>query len=234
MCLEMDIVVIKLQLGDAETAKTMLESANEQLKSVKPSESVIFSKYYKATAEYRKVKQTCRIYLCLYTVNIFYKEYSLLCTCACQLKVVGPANEFYSAALMYLSYTSVEELSAEAKYTLATDMALASITGDDIYNFGDVLATPILTSLKDTPNEWLLHVVETMNAGNVEQFGRLVEAHRAQYFAQPALAAKHDSVVRQKIVLLCLVNVAFERPSHERLIAFSDIAARASIPLDQV
>lgn len=55
MCLDMDIVTIKIKLGDTETAKTMLEAAKEQLSSVKPSESVIFSNYYKAAAEYRKV-----------------------------------------------------------------------------------------------------------------------------------------------------------------------------------
>lgn len=167
---------------------------------------------------------------CIMTMFSFFCIYVV----QCNLQVVGPANEFYSSALMFLSYTSVEELTAEDRYTLATDMALASITGDDIYNFGDVLATPILASLKDTPNEWMLHVVETMNAGNVEQLNHVINAHKAQYFAQPALAAKHDSVVKQKIVLLCLVNVAFERPSHERLIAFSDIATRAGIPVDQV
>eukprot|EP01032_Pedospumella_encystans_P031310 gene31310-35342_t len=113
MCLDMDVVTIKLRLGDVEAAKGLLESAKEQLSGIKPSESVIFSKYYKAQTEYRKV--------------------------------VGPANEFYSAALMFLSYTNVEDLSAEERYTLATDMALASVTGDDIYNFGEVLATPILS-----------------------------------------------------------------------------------------
>jgi 26S proteasome regulatory subunit N9 len=147
---------------------------------------------------------------------------------------VGPANEFYSAALMFLSYTSVEALRPEERYTLATDMALASVTGDDIYNFGEVLATPILSALKGTANEWLLSLVEAMNSGNVEQFNHAVEAHRAQYFAQPALASKHDSVVKQKIVLLCLVNIAFERHSHDRVINFSDIAQRAHIPFEQV
>ena len=202
MCMDMDVVTIKLRLGDVEAAKGLLESAKEQLSGIKPSESVIFSKYYKAQTEYRKV--------------------------------VGPANEFYSAALMFLSYTNVEDLSAEERYTLATDMALASVTGDDIYNFGEVLATPILSVLKNSPNEWMLVLVEAMNSGNVDQFNQVVEAHRAQYFAQPALASKHESVVSQKIVLLSLVNIAFEKPSHERVIPFADIAERSRIPLQQV
>jgi hypothetical protein len=38
---------------------------------------------------------------------------------------------------MFLAYTPVEDLSPEQRYTLATDMALASITGEDIFNFGE-------------------------------------------------------------------------------------------------
>ena len=49
---------------------------------------------------------------------------------------VGPAHEFYKSALMFLAYTPLEDLSPSEVYILATDMALASVTGDDIYNFG--------------------------------------------------------------------------------------------------
>ena len=45
-------------------------------------------------------------------------------------QVVGPPQEFYKAALMYLAYTPIEDLSKESRYQLATDMALASITGE--------------------------------------------------------------------------------------------------------
>ena len=138
-----------------------------------------------------------------------------------------------TAQLMYLSYTSMDSLSATEKYTLATDMVLSSVTGDDIYNFGEVMASPILSCLKNTPNEWLL-LVEAMNSGNVEQFNHVVDTYKDSYFSQPALASKHDTVVKQKVVLLCLVNIVFQRPSHDRLISFGDIAQRAHIPLDQV
>lgn len=112
-------------------------------------------------------------------------------------------------------------------------MALSSVTGDDIYNFGEVLATPILSCLKGTCNEWLLHLVESMNGGDVVHFNSMIEAHKSQYFAQPALANRHD-VVKQKIALLSILNVAFERPSHDRQIPFSVIASRACIAIDQV
>jgi hypothetical protein len=35
-------------------------------------------------------------------------------------------------------------------------------------------------------------------------------------------------------VLLCLLNIAFERPSHDRTISFAVIAAKTRIPIEQV
>jgi len=146
---------------------------------------------------------------------------------------VGPPQEFYKAALMYLAYTPVEELPAEEKYILATDMALASATGEDIFNFGEVIATPILQALQGTPNQWLHDLVLALNKGSIDEFNSIVDANREQYFAQPSLAGRNEEV-KKKIVLLALLNIAFERSSHDRIISFADIATRTRIPLDQV
>ena len=55
MCLEMDVVLVSLKLGHIERAKELLEGAKSTLATLSSSETVIFSKFYKATAEYRKV-----------------------------------------------------------------------------------------------------------------------------------------------------------------------------------
>ena len=67
---------------------------------------------------------------------------------------------------MFLAYTPVEELPMDLRYVLATDMALASITGEDIFNFGEVIATPILSALQGSPNEWLYNLVLALNKGS--------------------------------------------------------------------
>ena len=146
---------------------------------------------------------------------------------------VGPPQEFYKSALLFLAYTPVEELPNEDKYVLATDMALASITGESIFNFGEVIATPILTALRGSPNQWMHDLVLAMNRGSIDEFNAIVDANREQYFAQPSLSLRHEEV-KKKIVLLALMNIAFERPSNDRQILFSDIAARSRIDIGQV
>lgn len=104
--------------------------------------------------------------------------------------MTGPPQEFYKAALMFLAYTPIEDLSQERKYILATDMALASITGEDIFNFGEVISTPILSVLKDTPNQWIHDLVFALNQGDIDAFNSIVDVHREKYMAQPALASR--------------------------------------------
>jgi len=134
---------------------------------------------------------------------------------------------------MFLAYTPIEELRIEDKFVLATDMVLAAITGENIFNFGEVIASPILGALKGSPNQWMHDLVLAMNRGSIDDFNAIINANRDQYFAQPSLAGRHENI-KKKIVLLALMNIAFERPSHDRQILFSDISARTRIPLDQV
>ena len=201
LCIEMDSVISYLKISDINKAKDLLEKAKLQLSSIVSSESVVFSKYYMASAEYRKV--------------------------------VGPPQEFYNAALMYLAYTPIEQLSEETRYILATDMALASITGEEIFNFGEVLGTPILNSLTGTPNQWLWGLVLSLHQGDIDQYNLTVDNNRDKYFSQPALSTRHESI-KQKVVLISLMNLAFERSSNDRQISFFHISQRAKIPIDQV
>jgi len=134
---------------------------------------------------------------------------------------------------MFLAYTSVDDLRPTEKIALATDMALAAITGDDIYNFGEVLATPILKALKNTPSEWLLLLVEAMNNGHVDHFNSVLASYHSLYTTQPVLQHKHDKVI-EKMRLLAVLQLAFERPSHSRVIAFEDISNRIKVSTSEV
>ena len=55
LCLDMDIVIVKLKMGNVKDAKEALETAKVTIQSMKSSEPIVFSRYYMATAEYRKV-----------------------------------------------------------------------------------------------------------------------------------------------------------------------------------
>lgn len=56
LCLDMDVVVIKLRLGTIDEAKQMLEDAKAVLPTISSTETAVLSRFYRATMEYRKVR----------------------------------------------------------------------------------------------------------------------------------------------------------------------------------
>jgi 26S proteasome regulatory subunit N9 len=88
-------------------------------------------------------------------------------------KQAGPPEQYYKHALMLLAYTPLESMGADRAVQLATDMSLAALAGDGVYNFGEVLATPIVAALEGTPNAWLGEMLRIFNRGDVEAFAQL-------------------------------------------------------------
>eukprot|EP00592_Proboscia_alata_P004113 CAMPEP_0194366798 /NCGR_PEP_ID=MMETSP0174-20130528/14879_1 /TAXON_ID=216777 /ORGANISM="Proboscia alata, Strain PI-D3" /LENGTH=427 /DNA_ID=CAMNT_0039142225 /DNA_START=86 /DNA_END=1369 /DNA_ORIENTATION=- len=148
-------------------------------------------------------------------------------------KRVGPPEAFYQEALMFLNYTPVDSMTVEERYTLATDLSLAALTGEGVFNFGEVVTAPILNCLKGTPNEWLMELMHCFTYGEVDTFLSVTEKSATAIRAQPALVSRAEAV-REKITLLAFVNMVFERPSAERTLSFEDIATRTKVSKDRV
>jgi 26S proteasome regulatory subunit N9 len=201
LCLEMDAMVCKLKLGNLEEVKLALENTLVKLNAGSFKEPMVFSKYYKASADYRKL--------------------------------VGTPQDFYQSALMYLTYTSMDELTDKEKYELATDLALAAICGNSVFNLGEVIATPVLKYLGGTPNSWLRDIIVALYKGDVNSFNEVVESNKNKYFSHLALSSNHE-YIKRKAVLLSVLNLAFDRDPHDRTISFNEIASKSCIDCDQV
>eukprot|EP00850_Spirogloea_muscicola_P017939 SM000159S01770 [mRNA] locus=s159:118653:121113:- [translate_table: standard] len=141
--------------------------------------------------------------------------------------------EFYKSGLLYLAYTSVEDLLKSFKLDLAVDLSLAALLGENIYNFGELLAHPIVHSLEGSSFEWLYHVLQAFNAGDLHQYDDLCSTHSAALSAQPALLA-NERRLREKITILCLMELIFSKPSEDRTISLSVIAERTKLDVDGV
>ncbi|MBA0611320.1 hypothetical protein Godav_012017 [Gossypium davidsonii] len=124
--------------------------------------------------------------------------------------------EFYRSALLYLAYTSVESLSESFKLDLAFDLSLSALLGDNIYNFGELLAHPI-----------------SFNSGNLVRYEELCRVHNAALSAQPALV-ENEKKLLEKINILCLMEIIFSRPSDDRTIPLKVIAERTKLSIEDV
>ncbi|KAL2348857.1 hypothetical protein Fmac_002857 [Flemingia macrophylla] len=141
--------------------------------------------------------------------------------------------EFYKSALLYLAYTSVESLSESFKLDLAFDLSLSALLGDNIYNFGELLAHPIIKSLLGTKVEWLYYILQAFNSGDLARYQELCRVHNASLRAQPALVQNEQKLL-EKINILCLMEIIFSRPSEDRTIPLIVIAERTKLSIENV
>ena len=148
-------------------------------------------------------------------------------------KAVGPPEAYYREAIQYVAYTSLSDLSQEEKYNLATDLSLAALTGEGVFNFGEVVTAPALQCLEGTDLYYLVELLSAGARGDVLGFQRVADAYASAIQIQPSLVSRAEAV-KEKITLLALVNMVFERPSLERTLSFEDIAERVVVPVDQV
>jgi 26S proteasome regulatory subunit N9 len=113
-------------------------------------------------------------------------------------------------------------------HQLAVDLCLAALTGDGVYNLGQVVEeqTVLLQYLKQQPSQfyWLVELLQSVADGNVLLFEELTQ-HRyaAEIARQPALVHR-AAAVREKLTLLCLVWLVFQKASHERTLTFEELA----------
>lgn len=110
----------------------------------------------------------------------------------------------------------------------AFNLGLAALLAENVYNFGEILQHPVLGALKDTREQWLINLLQAFNVGDVEKY----ESLKATWQVQPDLR-KAEGILRQKITLLCLMDMIFTSGG-TRALNFADVATRTKLPVDQI
>jgi len=148
-------------------------------------------------------------------------------------KVKGTAEGFYRNMLLYLAYFPIDNIPPLQRRTLAFDLCLAALIGDEVFNFGELLTHPILSALTGTENSWVSELLLAFNKGDIDEYERLVEFYQAKLNAQPALV-NNSQTMKEKIAILCLMELVFNRSADDRVIPFSVIAQATKLPETEV
>uniref|UniRef100_A0A1I7ZMT5 26S proteasome non-ATPase regulatory subunit 13 n=1 Tax=Steinernema glaseri TaxID=37863 RepID=A0A1I7ZMT5_9BILA len=136
---------------------------------------------------------------------------------------------YYREALRYLGCGTPEELETTAKEEQAVLLGIAALLGEDIYNFGELLAHPIVDVLAEGEHRWLYDVLYSFNAGDIQKFNDLESS-----WGQWTDLKTNEKFIRDKLRLLSVVELAFSRPSNQRHLTFEAIAEKAHIPMYKV
>jgi len=160
-----------------------------------------------------------------------YSSYYRFLSLYYKLKVAP--TDFYKNSLMYLVYTPIEAVPLSEQQALAFDMGIAALVSVDIHNFGELLAHPVLKSLQGTHREWLVHFLYAFNSGDIQQFENMKISHKTEIEGQGFLQASMP-LLRQKISVLALMELVFNKSSEERSLPFKVIAEATRLPIDEV
>ncbi|KAH8114835.1 hypothetical protein DFH11DRAFT_1854667 [Phellopilus nigrolimitatus] len=137
---------------------------------------------------------------------------------------------YYKNSLLYLACVDPEiDLSPEDRILRAHDLSIAALLGDSIYNFGELLMHPLLSSLDSTPHEWIKILLFTFNAGDIGKFESL-----APLFPKEPILQENYPFLRQKICLMALIESVFKRNADNRTMQFQTIAEETRLPLHEV
>jgi len=150
-------------------------------------------------------------------------------TSSVYLREIGDYAAYYREALRYLGCTDVDRMTTQDKALQAFCLGLAALLGENVYNFGELLAHPILSSLKGTAESWLVDLLFAFNSGDLKKF----ESLRPVWSKQDDLR-NQSALLERKIRLLCLMEMAFARHARDRQISFDEISKTAGIPMKDV
>lgn len=141
---------------------------------------------------------------------------------------VGNYSDYYRCGLQFLG-CSLDEYPKEEWPQQAFFLGLAALLGEGIYNIGELLTHPILESLKNSENEWMIDLLQAFNKGDINKF----EQMKSKWGEIPDLLAQ-EVKLRKKLALLCLMEMTFIRPADKRSIKFEEISAETKLPLNEV
>jgi len=153
----------------------------------------------------------------------FYLLQSLL------YKTTGETALYYKSALKFLGCTKLSDLSQEEQREHAKHLSIAALVAEGIYNFGELLAHPVLTSLKGTHSAWLVDLLAAFNSGDIQMYEKM----KKQWMTDPTLK-EHEAVLKVKIQLLGLMEMTFKRDATMRQLTFKEISDNLEIQEEEV
>eukprot|EP00484_Ammonia_sp_Unknown_P023520 CAMPEP_0197025006 /NCGR_PEP_ID=MMETSP1384-20130603/5451_1 /TAXON_ID=29189 /ORGANISM="Ammonia sp." /LENGTH=429 /DNA_ID=CAMNT_0042453483 /DNA_START=1618 /DNA_END=2907 /DNA_ORIENTATION=+ len=132
------------------------------------------------------------------------------------------AAMFYKHAMSYLGYTALNQIENTLQW--ANDIALTALIAPDFYDFGELSLHPIMKALADSEQQWVLDIVNAYIEADISAYTTVMSKYSDQVKANDILrTAKPTNILKEKIKLLSLVRLAFDKAAFERIISFEEI-----------
>lgn len=153
---------------------------------------------------------------------------------ALQWKTLERPQEYFKASLLYMAYTKTADIPAEERPKLAFDVGVAALVAPEEFEFGELLQQELLGAVDGTQYAWIKELLQAYGEGKFEMYDAALTKHRAQIDATPALKNVEATILRPKMAVLALMELAFRKPKTQRRLTFEEMARHCRVELKQV
>lgn len=145
----------------------------------------------------------------------------------------GTPTQYYKNALLFLHNTPADKLTEGERKAVAYEMSIAACVGPDIYNFGELLIHPTISTLEGGDHDWLFKMLVAFNQGSIEQLQGIIDAHASTLETMPAMVANKHILI-EKITICALLELIFSRAADDRRFSYDEVAAATRRQLNEV
>lgn len=150
-------------------------------------------------------------------------------------KSAGRSGDFYREALKFLAHSQGgKSIGERALNDMALDLAIAAMISDDVFNFGELVTSPIF-SLLQKEHAAVTEVLLSFDRGALDAFSqglaRVSSSGDKRVTEQISARAEH---LMAKAKIMSFLELVFSRPPHERTVTFADISSRCSLRKEEV
>mmetsp|Transcript_49087 Transcript_49087/g.60319 ORF Transcript_49087/g.60319 Transcript_49087/m.60319 type:complete len:380 (+) Transcript_49087:52-1191(+) len=160
---------------------------------------------------------------------VVYSEYYL--SSALLYKQQNNPEKFYTNAMGYLGYSNINDVSNILLW--ANDIVIAALVSKRFFDFGELSLLPAIQKLKGTPREWVFNIVKAYINADVNYYNQITKTHKNELETESLLKGRKH-ILDEKIQLLTLVRLAFDKPSFERILTFDEIIKVTKSTKDEV
>jgi 26S proteasome regulatory subunit N9 len=142
-------------------------------------------------------------------------------------------DEFYNYSLQFFAYCKDDHISNEEKLHLCYKMALASLIGEKMFNFSELIEKEFFKVLINSNYEWVYNLIKSLSTGKVDQFVNMLNNYRSHFESESILIDKKD-FLDLKIRIAALLDLVFQKNKNERVLTFNEIKVACCCDFNQV
>ena len=112
-------------------------------------------------------------------------------------------------------------------------MAIASLIGEKMFNFAELMEKDFFKLLLNSPFEFIYYLILCFNSAKVDQFIDMMDKYKNNIKNDVILSSKIE-FLHTKVRVAALLDLVFQKNKNERVLSYSEIELKCHCDLDKI